>query len=47
MRKINFDTKILDKISDSLKITEEEKLNILKYIAYQTPSEQKELAWLL
>ncbi|MBB1565230.1 hypothetical protein HG430_004265 [Candidatus Gracilibacteria bacterium] len=46
MRKINFDNKILDKISDSLKITEEEKLNFLKYIAYLTPSEQKELAGL-
>lgn len=38
---------ILDKIANSLKITENEKLSYLRYISYLTVSEQKELAELL
>lgn len=47
MKNIKLDNEILDKISNSLQITEVEKINFLKYISYLTLSEQKELSTLL
>lgn len=47
MKKINFNNEILDKIANSLKITENEKVSFLKYVSYLTNSEQKELLELL
>lgn len=45
MKKVN--NEILDKIANSFKITENEKMSFLRYISYLTVSEQKELAELL
>jgi len=45
--KIIFDSALLDKIAESKKMWEGEKLNILKYIAYLNPKEQLLLAQLI
>ncbi|NUJ97611.1 hypothetical protein HGA92_02355 [Candidatus Gracilibacteria bacterium] len=45
--KIIFDSALLDKIAESKKMGEGEKLNILKYLAYLTPKEQVLLAQLI
>lgn len=42
-RKILFDNTLLDKIVNSIIITENEKLYFLKYIAYLNGTERKEL----
>lgn len=47
MKKIILNSDVLDKIANSLKITQEEKLNFLKYVAYLTKTEQQELYELL
>lgn len=46
-RKILFDHTLIDKTVNSLIITEYEKLYFLKYIAYLTSKEKKELASLV
>ncbi len=46
-RKILFNNSLLDKIVNSILITEQEKLNFLKYISYLTKDEQKELSLLV
>lgn len=46
-RKILFDQTLLDKIVNSIIITENEKLYFLKYIAYLTNKEKKELSSLV
>ncbi|MFA5917666.1 MAG: hypothetical protein WC850_05535 [Candidatus Gracilibacteria bacterium] len=46
-RKILFDNTLLDKIVNSIIITEQEKLNFLKYLAYLTSEEKKELSLLV
>lgn len=45
--KFNLNNEILDKITNSFRITENEKISFLKYISYLTVSEQKELSKLL
>lgn len=47
MRTIKVNNQILDKIANSMEITEKEKISFLRYISYLTVSEQKELAGLL
>ncbi|GEM_PF-1170205 len=47
MKKINFNNKVLDKISNSKQIGDNEKLNFLKYVSYLSKSEQLELVKLL
>lgn len=42
-RKILFDKNLLDKIVNSIIITEQEKLYFLKHIVYLTGNEKKEL----
>ena len=42
--KIIIDWSILDKIVNSMILSEQEKLNFMKYIWYMTKSEKKELA---
>lgn len=46
-RKILFDNTLLNKIVNSIIITEYEKLYFLKYIAYLTSKEKKELGSLV
>lgn len=41
--KILFDKNLLDRIVNSIIITEQEKLYFLKYVAYLTSNEKKEL----
>lgn len=47
MKQMNFNNWILDKIANSVKITESEKISFLRYVSYLTISEQKELETLL
>lgn len=47
MKKLNLNNQVLDKIANSFKINEKEKLSLLRHIAYLTKSEQKELVELL
>lgn len=47
MEKFILNNDLLDKIANSFKITEMEKLAFMKYVAYMTKSEQKELYELL
>jgi len=42
--KIIIDWSILDKIVDSIILSEQEKLNFMKYIWYMTRNEKQELA---
>jgi len=42
--KIIIDGSILDKIVNSMILSEQEKLNFMKYIWYMTKNEKKELA---
>ena len=42
--KIIIDWSILDKIVNSIILSEQEKLNFMKYIWYMTKNEKKELA---
>jgi hypothetical protein len=46
-RKILFDNTMIDKIVNSIIITEYEKLYFLKYVAYLTSKEKKELSLLV
>jgi hypothetical protein len=45
--KILFDNTMLDKIVNSVIISEQEKMNFIKYLAYLTSKEKKELATLV
>ena len=45
--KIIINSSILDKIVNSVILSEKEKLNFMKYLAYMTSSEQKQLASLI
>jgi hypothetical protein len=45
--KILFDNTMLDKIVNSVIISEQEKMNFIKYLAYLTRKEKKELATLV
>lgn len=47
MKKIILNNELLDKIVNSYKITETEKISFMKYVSYLTKSEQRELAELL
>lgn len=47
MKNIKINNEILDKIANSVKITEKEKISFLRYVSYLTASEQKELLELL